>query len=265
MNNIWQHTMGNIRETILAEKWSDEDWKTVGPEAQILENLNLKPEMLSQGSWKFRPPNQSTQEQWMPPLQGFLKLNYDGASKGNPGQAGAGGIFRNSQGIVCRFYALDLGHATNNEAELMAVKRGLQIAIREAYQRVIVEGDSAMVTEILKKLQKGRPWEKISQSWRTTSLIEEISHLVKRIEYIIPSHVLRKGNKAADYMENWGCQNVDRPIEGSPVDPIWDIELYSLQLIVNKDLQPPDRGDPPAIRNGSHGNRARGLMPPLSI
>ena len=202
MNNIWQHTIGNIRETILTEKWSDEDWKTVGIEAQILEVLNLKLEMLSHGLWKFRPPNQSSQEQWTPPQQGFLKLNYDGASKGNPGQAGAGGLFRNSQEIVCRFYAFDLGHATNNEAELLAVKQGLKIAIREAYQRIIVEGDSAMVTEILKKLQKGTPWENISQSWRTASLIEEINHLVKRIEYLIPSHVLRKGNTAADYMAN---------------------------------------------------------------
>ena len=87
---------------------------------------------------------------------------------------------------------------------------------------------------------------------------------VKRIEYIIPSHVLRKGNKAADYMANWGCQNVDRPIEGRPVDPIWDVELYSLQVIVNRDLQPPDRGDPLSIGNGRRGNRAHGLMPPHS-
>jgi hypothetical protein len=35
-------------------------------------------------------------EKWEPPPQGFIKLNYDGASKGNPGQAGAGGLFRDS-------------------------------------------------------------------------------------------------------------------------------------------------------------------------
>ena len=49
MNNIWQHSIGNIRETILTKSWSDEDWKTVGIESQIVEALNLKPQMLNQG------------------------------------------------------------------------------------------------------------------------------------------------------------------------------------------------------------------------
>ena len=124
----------------------------------------------------------------------------------------------------------------------MAVKQGLLIAIRETHQRIIVEGDSAMVTGVLQKLQKGTPWEKISQSWRTAGLIEEISQLVKRIQYLIPRHVRRKGNIAADYLPNWGCQNVDHPMEGRPTDPIWNVELHSLQLIVKKDLPPPDRG-----------------------
>ena len=243
MSTIWQRSKENIRETILTEKWTDEDWKAVGIEAIILEQLNLKPQMLSQGLWKFRPPRQSIEEQWRPPQPGFLKLNYDGASRGNPGQAGLGGIFRNSRGTVCRFYALDLGHATNNEAELVAVKQGLQIAIREQYQRIIVEGDSAMVTGILQKLQQGTQWEKISQSWRTAAIIEELSQLVKRIQYLIPHHIRRKGNAAADYLANWGCDNVERDMEGRPSDLIWTVELQSLQLIVEHDLHPPDRGE----------------------
>ena len=136
----------------------------MGIESQILEYLNLKPQMFYKILWKYRPPSQSIEEHWLHPQPGFLKLNYDGASKGNPGQASSGGIFCNSQGAVCRFYAFDLGHATNNEAELMAVKQGLLIAIRENYQRIIVEGDSAMVTGVIQKLQQGTPWEKISQS-----------------------------------------------------------------------------------------------------
>ena len=124
----------------------------------------------------------------------------------------------------------------------MAVKQGILIAIRENYQRIIVEGDSTMVTGVLQKLQQGTPWEKISQSWRTTALIEEVSQLVKHIQYLIPSHIRRKGNAAADYLANWGCQNVERPIDARPTDATWDVELHSLQLIVNKDLQPPDRG-----------------------
>ena len=72
--------------------------------------------MLYKGLWKYKPPEHTIEEHWSPPQPGFIKLNYDGASKGNTGQAGAGGIFCNSQVTVCRFYAIDLGHATNNEA-----------------------------------------------------------------------------------------------------------------------------------------------------
>jgi len=241
--HIWQRTIDNIRETILAENWSEEDWQAVGIEAYILQQLNLKPQMLYKGLWKYKDPKSTTEEHWSPPQSGFIKLNYDGASKGNPGQAGAGGIFRTSQGTVCRFYALDLGHATNNEAELIAVKHGILIAIRERYHRIIVEGDSAMVTGIIQKLQQGTPWEKITQSWRTAALIEEVSQLLKQVQYLIPSHIKRKGNEAADFLANWGCQNLERSIDASPHQVIWDVELHSLQIIVNKDLQPPDRGE----------------------
>lgn len=99
-----------------------------------------------------------------------------------------------------------------------------------------------MVTGILQKLQQGTQWEKISQSWRTAALIEELSQLVKHIQYLIPHHIRRKGNSAADYLANWGCENAESHIEGRPTDLIWTVELQSLQLIVEKDLQPPDRG-----------------------
>ena len=56
--------------------------------------------------------------------------------------------------MLFRSYAMDIGHATNNEAELTAVKHGLMIAKRENYHRLIVEGDSEMVTGVLRKLQQ---------------------------------------------------------------------------------------------------------------
>jgi hypothetical protein len=65
----------------------------VGIEACILQQPNLQPQMLYKGLWKYKPPEHTIEEHWSPPQPGFIKLNYDGASKGNPGQAGAGGIF----------------------------------------------------------------------------------------------------------------------------------------------------------------------------
>ena len=138
---------------------------------------------------------------------------------------------------------MDLGYANNNEAKLIAVKQGLIIARRENWQRLIIEGDSELVTGILRKLQQGTPWEKITQIWRIAALILEVSQLMRHIQYLLPSHIQIKGNAAADYLANWGCQHPERPLDGRPMDAIWDVELHSLQLIVGKDLQPLDWGE----------------------
>ena len=65
---------------------------------------------------------------------------------------------------------------------------------------------------------------------------------MKNIQYLIPRHVKRKGNVAADYLANWGCQNVERTIDGRPTDAIWNVELHSLQVIVHNDQHHPDPG-----------------------
>lgn len=55
---------------------------------------------------------------WLPPTIHPYKLNFDGAAKGNPGPAGYGGIFRNSEGAVRHIYHGSLGRDTNNTVEL---------------------------------------------------------------------------------------------------------------------------------------------------
>lgn len=50
---------------------------------------------------------------WKPPQTGFLKLNVDGASKGNPGEAGARGVFRRNDGSWVVSFARRIGLTTN--------------------------------------------------------------------------------------------------------------------------------------------------------
>ena len=102
-----------------------------------------------------------------------------------------------------------------------------------------------MVTGVLKKLQQGSPWEKISRSWRTTNLIREIGSLIRDIQYLIPLHVRQIGNEAADYLANWGSRNVGRQSDVTPTDRTWDIELHPLQIIIDRnpmDHETLDRG-----------------------
>ena len=96
----------------------------------------------------------------------FIKLNFDGASKGNPGPAGGEGVFRNSQGEILHIYTINLGHSTNNSAELNAMVKGLNIAIYKGFEKLILEGDSSLVITIYHKLLNDTPPCKVSQSWR---------------------------------------------------------------------------------------------------
>ncbi|KAL0283524.1 UNVERIFIED_CONTAM: hypothetical protein Sangu_2884600 [Sesamum angustifolium] len=76
----------------------------------------------------FQPPTARLLKmvRWIPPLQGRWKLNFEGASKGNPSPVGAGGLVRDSHGrMLFGFYDF-LDEHSNTYAELFAVVRGLQ-------------------------------------------------------------------------------------------------------------------------------------------
>lgn len=81
-----------------------------------------------------------------------------------------------------------------------------------------IEGDSNLVTEMLRKLNNGTEWEKVAKSWRTVGLIQDLAEIMKCIDYKIINHVRREGNKAADFLANWGCNE-----QGGKVDSIWTI------------------------------------------
>ena len=90
----------------------------------------------------------------------------DGSSLRNPGGIGAGGLIRDDEGNLTWAFAKELGHGSNNEAELIALFYGLQYCKDLVIRRVEIELDSLLVVHWL---EKGRCdiwyledyWEKI--------------------------------------------------------------------------------------------------------
>jgi ribonuclease HI len=103
---------------------------------------------------------------WEAPETGYHKLNFDGASKGNPGPTGYGAVIRNTKGEILHIVAGNLGHNTNNAVEIWGLLRGLQAAKDQEIFPIIVEGDSQIVIHLLCHLLNGADPEKISPSWR---------------------------------------------------------------------------------------------------
>ncbi|MBA0617167.1 hypothetical protein Godav_026640 [Gossypium davidsonii] len=83
--------------------------------------------------------------QMMPSNSPYYIIEFDGASKGNPGPAGAGAVLRTEDGrVVCRLRE-GVGIATNNVAEYRAAILGMKYALRKGFKYVRVQGDSNLV------------------------------------------------------------------------------------------------------------------------
>lgn len=57
-----------------------------------------------------------------------MKLNSDGPSLGNPGQAGGGGLIRDSNGVWIRGYARAIGIITSVAVKLWASRDGINLS-----------------------------------------------------------------------------------------------------------------------------------------
>jgi ribonuclease HI len=74
-----------------------------------------------------------------------LVVYIDGASKGNPGRAGAGVWIANGEGRKMAEMSRYLGHKTNNEAEYWALLLGLREAKRLGGRSIHVLTDSELL------------------------------------------------------------------------------------------------------------------------
>jgi ribonuclease HI len=85
---------------------------------------------------------------WKRERKAFV-LSFDGASKGNPGQAGGGGIIEKPSAEVLMRYAIGLGIASNNLAEAMALWQGLCHAHSIGIRDLVIIGDSRLLIQAI--------------------------------------------------------------------------------------------------------------------
>ena len=128
---------------------------------------------------------------------GWVKLNTDGASKGNPGPAGAGGLIRGHRGELFEVFAMNCGSCSCTRAELLAVLRGLMVAWGGGHRKVQVEVDSEVVVRLL----EGDP----PSSSPYIHLIRKCMALISRSDWEVKiMHCFREANRAADLLANFG-------------------------------------------------------------
>ncbi|KAL2902408.1 hypothetical protein RDABS01_027490 [Bienertia sinuspersici] len=134
---------------------------------------------------------------WTPPPYGWIALNTDGASKGCPGPAGAGGILRDYTGKCLRYFSANLGVCTAMRAELMALKKGLLLAREYDVKYLDVRMDNQACTQILSN-------DEVNFG-PNMQLVKQCKQLIARPQWVVTiSHCYRESNRAVDWLANEG-------------------------------------------------------------
>jgi ribonuclease HI len=122
-------------------------------------------------------------------------LFTDGASRGNPGPAGAGIVIEDENGMRLQGLHRWLGHTTNNEAEYKAVIDGLKAVQEWKPDRLEVYLDSKLVVEQLKGTWRIKAKELMP-------LLMEAKALLDQFPEVKVAHVEREKNRGADALAN---------------------------------------------------------------
>lgn len=141
INHSLETITQNVRQLILVRCKADKDNQVSARDLRILKAFKLDDGRSMVTTNCQQKPN-TTSTFWKRPPAGFLKLNFDGASRGNPDPVGIGGIIWNSAGEIQHIYSRALGEGINNEMEFAAMEQGLRILRKIQGGAVVVEGDS---------------------------------------------------------------------------------------------------------------------------
>lgn len=124
-----------------------------------------------------------------------LTIYTDGASRGNPGEAGAGAIIYGEEGTVIKKVKKYLGTTTNNVAEYMALIIALNEALRLKGELLHLYSDSELMVRQIKGIYKVRD-RKMQALWREAKKL-----LAQFIQYDIIC-IDRRKNREADELAN---------------------------------------------------------------
>ncbi len=127
--------------------------------------------------------------------EGVWSLYCDGASRGNPGPAGAGAALTDPQGATVARLTRFLGVTTNNVAEYQALILGLKEAARLGVRKLQVFADSELLVRQLNGQYRVKS-PHLLPLWR------QAQNELKNFKAFTVSHVPRAENRLADELAN---------------------------------------------------------------
>ncbi|XP_057858719.2 uncharacterized protein LOC131067644 [Cryptomeria japonica] len=135
---------------------------------------------------------------WSPPNSGWIKLNFGGASRGNPGPLGIGYVIRDHTEAILGKMAKPTPPNTNNIAEFKALQFGLIDCTKHGLNNILVEGDLEIAINAIKR--------KNTPNWRLQGILENIIASLDMIENYEAKHIYKEANSEADALSKIAAQ-----------------------------------------------------------
>jgi len=128
-----------------------------------------------------------------------LIIYFDGASRGNPGRAGAGIWIADGEGRKVSEVSRYLGHKTNNQAEYWALLLGLREAKRLGKKSLHIFTDSELVERQIKGIYRVRDLD-------LKALHRAVLQNLKTFSSVEIESIPREENREADRLANEAIQ-----------------------------------------------------------
>ncbi|GMI85901.1 hypothetical protein like AT5G42905 [Hibiscus trionum] len=135
---------------------------------------------------------------WLPPPEGFLKLNVDGAVRLEDSSSGIGGVLRDKDGTILFQFSRGCGQIPVAMAEFMAVKEGIAEFLNSGWgsrQRLVVEVDCKAVVDWVTQVAE--------PSAQLADLVAVVKEQMKKRGMIVRL-ILRSCNTVADELAKAG-------------------------------------------------------------
>jgi len=146
--------------------------------------------------WRIRETEERFTKWWK--SKNLTTIFFDGASKGNPGNARAGGVIYSPDDISRDTFYWGLGQKSNNQVEIYGLLKACLITREKGVKEFQAFGDSEI---LIKKLN-------VEDLFNNASLNKLLGRLKRIIQEFISFkfyHILRNLNGEADQMANKGC------------------------------------------------------------
>ncbi|XP_075099099.1 uncharacterized protein LOC142175984 [Nicotiana tabacum] len=131
---------------------------------------------------------------WELPSSGWIKINADGAARGNPGRSSYGFCIRYEYGEVIYARGKEIQEGTNTVAEVVTIQEALRYCINPDLTNIWIQTDSMMLKRVITGIWK--------PPWIIAEDIVEIREMLELCNGTV-SHIFREGNKLTEHLANY--------------------------------------------------------------